>query len=82
MTGLGTAAIMEGELEELIQQPHAASFYWPLTDLPRPLFDLHKPWQGERIKAYADFPGMTEMAADVNAKPFTNEQAERAPQGH
>ena len=75
---LGTAigSMMLGRLEEIIQQPDAPNFYWPLTDLPRPFIDLHKPWQGERMKVYADFPGMTEMAADLNAKPFTPEQVE------
>ncbi len=74
--GSAIGAMMEGRLEEFIQQPDAPNYYWPLTDLPRPFIDLHKPWQGDRMKVYADFPGMTEMAADLNAKPFTPEQVE------
>ena len=51
--------------------------YWPLTDLPRPLFDLRKPMQGEPVSVYGTFPGMSEMEADLNAKPWTPEQVEK-----
>ena len=40
-----------------MQQPDAPSFYWPLTDLPRPFIDLRKPMQGERAGVYGSFPG-------------------------
>ena len=65
---------METRLEELIQQPDAPNLYWSLTDLPRPFIDLREPMQGERVMAYGNFPGMAEMAADLNAKPMTPEQ--------
>ena len=72
--GMAMSSAMLDRLEEVIQQPDAPSFYWPLTDLPRPLFDLRKPMQGERLSIYGTFPGAAEMAADLNAKPWTPER--------
>jgi hypothetical protein len=77
LVGMAMSNVMLDRLEEVLQQPDAPSFYWPLTDLPRPLFDMRKPMQGERIGAYATFPGASEMAADLNAKPWTAEQVEK-----
>jgi hypothetical protein len=77
LVGIAIGNIMLDRLEEVIQQRDAPSFYWPLADLPRPMFDLRKPMQGERVAVYATFPGMADMAADVNAKPWTPEQVEK-----
>ncbi len=74
LVGIAISNIMLGRLEEVLQQPDAPSFYWPLTDLPRPFIDMRKPMQGERVGTYGTFPGMNEMAADLNAKPWTPEQ--------
>jgi hypothetical protein len=74
--GLQITDRMTDRLEELIQRPDAPSFYWPLADLPRPFIDLRKPAQGERVLAYNSFPGLTEMAGDPNARPWTPEQVE------
>jgi hypothetical protein len=78
LVGLAIASRMEARLEEFIQQPNAPNLYWSLTDLPRPVVDLRKGMQGERVETYGTFPGMAEMAADLNAKPFTPEQVEKA----
>ena len=51
--------------------------YWPLADLPRPFVDLHKSWQGERVMVYGTFPGAAEMAADLNAKPWTADHVKK-----
>ena len=40
--GMFIGGTMLQELDEVVQRPDAPSFYWPLTDLPRPLFDLRK----------------------------------------
>ena len=74
LVGIAISNIMLERLEEVLQQPDAPSFYWPLTDMPRPFFDMRKPLQGERVGAYGTFPGAAEMAADLNAKPWTPEQ--------
>jgi hypothetical protein len=72
------ASLMVTQLEEFIQQPGSPNLYWSLTDLPRPFIDLRKGMQGERVGVYGNFPGMAEAAADLNAKPFTPEQVEKA----
>ncbi len=72
------ASLMITQLEEFIQQPGAPNLYWSLTDLPRPFIDMRKAMQGERVGVYGTFPGMAEAAADLNAKPFTPEQVEKA----
>jgi hypothetical protein len=77
LVGMAMTSIMLDRVEEFIQQPGAPSLYWPLTDLPRPLFDLRDPMQGERLMAYGTFPGTAEMSADINAKPWTPEQVEK-----
>ncbi len=74
LVAVSVASMMEGRLEELIQQRDAPNLYWALTDLPRPFIDLHKPMQGERLMAYGNFPGLVEAAADLNTKPWTPEQ--------
>jgi hypothetical protein len=78
LVGMAVAGLMENRLEEFVQQPNAPNLYWSLTDLPRPFIDLRKAMQGERVGAYGTFPGMAEMAADLNAKPFTTEEVEKA----
>ncbi len=77
LVGMAVANMMIDRLEEFVQQPGAPNLYWPLTDLPRPFIDLHKPWQGERLFVYGTFPGAAEMAADLNAKPWTPEQVKK-----
>ena len=77
LVGMAISVIMLDRLEEFIQQPDAPNLYWPLTDLPRPLFDLRKPMQGERLDVAGTFPGAAEMEADLNAKPWTPEQVEK-----
>jgi hypothetical protein len=78
LVGIAVGSVMEGRLEEFIQQPNASNLYWSLTDLPRPFIDLRRPMQGERVVTYGTFPGMAETAADLNAKPLAPEQVEKA----
>jgi hypothetical protein len=77
LVGMAMSNIMLERLEEVIQQPDAPSFYWPLSDLPRPFIDMRKPMGGERVSVYGSFPGMVEMDADLNAKPWTPEQVQK-----
>ena len=46
---------MLGRVEELIQAPGSPNLYWALTDLPRPLLDLRKALQGEKLITDAEF---------------------------
>ena len=70
LVGMAIAQIMIAQLEELIQQPGAPNFYWALTDLPRPLFDLRKGLQGERMGVYATIPELSSLGTT----PLTPEQ--------
>jgi hypothetical protein len=54
LLALGIAHLGFETLEEMVQQPRCPNLYWALTDLPSPLFDLHKGVQGERIRVAAD----------------------------
>jgi hypothetical protein len=56
VVGIAIAQVMFNQLEELIQQPGAPNFYWALTDLPHPFFDLRKALQGEKLGLYAAIP--------------------------
>ncbi len=76
--GMAMSSLMLDRVEEFVQQPGAPNLYWPLTDLPHPLFDMREPMQGERLMAYGSFPGLTEMAGDLNAGPWAPEQVEKA----
>lgn len=49
LVGNSIANIAADPLEEMIQQPGCPNLFWALTDLPSPLFDLHKTAQGERL---------------------------------
>jgi hypothetical protein len=60
-------------LEEALQRPDAPNLYWALTDLPRPFVDLRRAYQGERLGAYATFPGMSNLAP-IDAEPLRPEQ--------
>ncbi len=61
LVGIAIAYQMLAQLEELIQQPGAPNLYWALTDLPRPLFDLRKALQGEKVSLYATLPEMRSL---------------------
>ena len=76
--GMFIGGDMLHELEEVVQRPDAPSLYWPLTDLPRPLFDLRNMMQGERVALYGVLPGAAEMARDLDAGPWTPEQTAKA----
>jgi hypothetical protein len=70
LVGMAIAGQMLAQLEVLIQQPGAPNFYWALTDLPRPLFDLRKGLQGERLGVYATIPELSSL----ETTPLTPEQ--------
>jgi hypothetical protein len=54
-TGLFVAHLALDVLEEMIQQPGCPNLYWALTDLPTPLVDLRKGFQGERSLLETEF---------------------------
>ncbi len=60
--GLSVAHLALDVLEEMIQQPDCPNLYWALTDLPAPLVDLRKGFQGERSLLAKEFQS---LRADV-----------------
>jgi hypothetical protein len=67
LVGIAVDMIMLQRLEELIQQPGAPNFYWPLTDLPPHLVDLRSGVEGERLTIDWLVPGGRELLANPNA---------------
>lgn len=47
--GLSVAHLALDVLEEMVQQPGCPNLYWALTDMPPPLVDLRKGFQGDRV---------------------------------
>jgi len=71
LVGLALCGIMDYELRQFIAQAGAPNMYWALTDLPRPIIDFRKAFQGERLAALSIFPGLRELAAEVKGGPMT-----------
>jgi hypothetical protein len=74
LVSIAIGTIMLGQVDQFVQQPGAPNLYWALTDLPRPLVDVHKALQSERLLATSLFPGLREMAADLKAGPMSPQQ--------
>ena len=63
--------------ELFIEQPGAPNLYWSLTDLPRPLIDLRRPLEGERVLVDATFPEVRAALKDRNAPPVPLQKLHR-----
>jgi hypothetical protein len=74
LVGNAVAGVMAAQIDLFVQQPKAPNLYWPLTDLPRPLIDMRKGMEGERVSIYGTFPGIAASATDLNAGPISEEQ--------
>jgi hypothetical protein len=70
LVGAATAFVTLDRVEEFIQQPDAPNLYWALTDLPRPLIDLRRPLQGERIMIDGMLPEIRQALNDPRAGPI------------
>ena len=53
--GFAIAGLALDTLEEMLQQPDCPNLYWALTDLPAPLVDLRRGFQGDRTRSDAEF---------------------------
>ncbi len=61
LVGIAIANLMADEVEIFIQSPNAPNLYWALTDLPRPLVSLRKPYQGESLSFAKYLPSRQEL---------------------
>ncbi|HMF13071.1 MAG TPA: hypothetical protein VKE94_12225 [Gemmataceae bacterium] len=71
MVGIAIGQIMLGGIDQFVQRPGAPNLYWALTDLPCPLIDVRRAYQGERMIVNSLFPGLREMASDPKTSPMT-----------
>jgi hypothetical protein len=68
--GLAVAGMALDTLEEFVQQPGSPNLYWALTDLPTPLVELRKGFQGQRtmlateLEAYREDVVLSERELD------------------
>jgi hypothetical protein len=74
LVGVALAGIMGGELKLFVEQPGSPNMYWALTDMPHPVIDMRRGFQGERLSVNGVIPGLREMAGDLHAPPMTAEQ--------
>jgi hypothetical protein len=72
LIGLATASTTLERVEEFVQQPGAPNLYWSLTDLPRPLIDLRRPLQGERVSVDGLFPEIRQALKDAKTLPIAD----------
>lgn len=72
LVGAAIAALLNAEVEELIQQPGAPNLYWALTALPRPFFDPRAALTEESTSLERTFPWL----AQLDKGPMTLEQVQ------
>ncbi|HEV3203852.1 MAG TPA: hypothetical protein VGY77_05685 [Gemmataceae bacterium] len=65
LVGLAIGSVMTEQVETFIQQPDAPNLYWALTALPRPLVDLRKPFEGEKLNMDSAVPDRKELETVV-----------------
>jgi hypothetical protein len=56
LVGLSVARDMLDQLEQFVQRPGAPNLYWALMNLPRPLIDMRRALQEERLTLDVHFP--------------------------
>jgi hypothetical protein len=61
LVGGAITAVMDQELENLLQQPGAPNLYWALTVLPRPYLDPEPTVQEERSLLERTWPGLQSL---------------------
>lgn len=55
LVGFAIAALTIDPLQEMVGQPGAPNLYWAFADLPKPLIDMRKGTQGERLFSVKEF---------------------------
>ena len=70
LVGIAITAVLDKQLETLVQQPGAPNLYWALTVLPRPFADLGPALQNESVWLEAMWPALKRL----DRGPMTAEQ--------
>jgi hypothetical protein len=61
LVGAAAAAILDKELEEILQQPECPNLYWALTVLPRPYLDLSNAIEEEGTLLERTWPALKRL---------------------
>jgi hypothetical protein len=61
LVGAAITAILDQELDNLLQQPGSPNLYWALTVLPRPYFDPEPTIESERTLLWRTWPGLKSL---------------------
>jgi hypothetical protein len=77
LVGAAIANMMADEVEALIQSPNAPNLYWALTDLPHPLLNLRRPYQGESLSVAKYLPSREELEARPLSVPEAQKLSDR-----
>ncbi len=73
LVAMATTQVMVNQVEDFIQLPGAPNLYWSLVDLPRPLIDLRRALQGEKLMVESVFPAIREALRDPEHPPISAE---------
>jgi hypothetical protein len=68
LVGLAIGSLITEQVETFIQQPDAPNLYWALTALPRPLVDMRKPFEGEKLNLDSIVPDRKELETVVMSR--------------
>lgn len=77
LVGVAVTTVTNNTLQEVLTHPRAPNLYWSLTNVPQPFLSLRKPMEGERLCAYANFPGLLDVARDTGAGPLPEEKFQK-----
>jgi hypothetical protein len=78
LVGLAITAIMNKQLETLMQQPDAPNLYWSLATLPAPFIDVQIGLEGERLFGDALFPGIRDIVAGAEERVLSSQDLAKA----
>ncbi len=77
LVGMAIVGVANSVLEQVLCHPKTPNLSVSLIALPQPFLDMRRPIEGERLLAYANFPGLVEVARDPDAGPLPPEQIEK-----
>lgn len=70
LVGMAISGLMLDQIELWIESEGSPNLYWSLSHLPRPLLDIRKALQGERIFIDHFLPGMREQLYGEKIEPW------------
>ncbi len=77
LVGIAITVRANDALQLVLSQPKTPNLSWSLITLPQPFIDLRRPFQGERLMYYSVFPGLQEVASNLDAGPMPAEQLQK-----